>query len=389
MNKIKIVFLLGTLGIGGTEKQLLEILRRINRDRFELRVLSLPCFGKLRDEIESLNIPFSCLNTVSLAKGRFHPGSYVQLYQLLRDVVRYLKHEKPHIVQSYLFWTNIYGSIAAKIAGVPVIITGRRETLEKKYLRFPNLWLQNFSNLWATTIIANSLIVKQECLQQEKFVTSEKIQVIHNGLDVDRYNIQIDPQNQKKALQIPDNGHIVGIVARLHPRKGHRVFLKAAVQVLQAYPQTIFLVIGGDQGIQPELERFAQELGIRNSVVFTGERRDIPELLSILDVQVSTSFIEGLSNAILEGMASGKPIVATDVAGNPELVIHGQTGLLIPPGNPARLAEAIIQLLGNRSLCIQFGNAGKQRVNTLFRMDQTIFQSEALYQKLIHEGKLS
>ena len=112
MDKIKIVFILGTLDIGGTERQFLEIVRRLNRNCFEPRVLAFVCHGKLRTEIEALRISFTCLGFSGL-KGKFHLGSYIQLYKVIRDIIRYLKQERPHIVQSYLFWTNIYGSIAA------------------------------------------------------------------------------------------------------------------------------------------------------------------------------------------------------------------------------------------------------------------------------------
>jgi glycosyltransferase involved in cell wall biosynthesis len=379
--KIKIVFILGTLDIGGTERQFVETIRRLNCERFELRALAFGFHGKLQTEIEALHIPFTSLRFPDI-KGKFHPVSYLNLYKFIRNIVRYLKQENPHIVQSYLPWANMYGSIAAKIARVPVIITGRRVTVNEKYMhfpRFPHQWLQNLTNLWTTAVITNCHMVKQQALQLEKYMTSEKIRVIYNGIDLKRYTMNIDSTSQKKALQISDDAQIVGIVASLHSRKGHQDFLKAAALVLQTCSQTIFVLVGRNEGMQAILEELAEELDIRDSIIFTGERDDIPELLSMFDVQVSSSLAEGLSNAILEGMAVGNPIVATDIGGNPELVVQEQTGILVPPENPTRLAEAIIRLLGDRELQIRMGNAGRRRVESLFRFERMIQQTEAFY----------
>jgi glycosyltransferase involved in cell wall biosynthesis len=386
MSKIKIVFILGTLEIGGTERQFLELVRRIDRERFALRVLAFHCQGTVRDEVEALNIPFTCLNFFGL-KGKYRPISYWQLYCLLRDIAQYLRHEQPQIVQSYLFWANVYGSIAAKIAGVPVIITGRRTLLEAKYKRFPAQWLQHLSNLWATLIVSNSEAARQECLQHDRFVNAQKTVVIYNGIEAGPYAAACDAPAAKRALHLPEDALTVGMVANLHPYKGHRVFLHAAARVLQHCPHTRFLIVGRDRGIRAELERLADALGICEQVTFTGERTDIPKVLAVLDVQVSASFIESVSNALMEGMAAGKPIVATAIAGTPELVLHEQTGLLAPAGAPDALAGAIVRLLNNSALRQQMGQAGQQRIRQCFSMEQMIQQTEALYQKLAAAAK--
>jgi glycosyltransferase involved in cell wall biosynthesis len=297
-------------------------------------------------------------------------------------MTQYFSREKPHIVQSYLYWANIYGSLAAKIARVPVIMTGRRDTMEE-CRRFSRRWLQNFSNLWVTAVVTNSQNVKDHCLHRERFLHSSKIQVIYNGIEVNRYRVDSHLTEKKTVLQVPADAPVVGIIARLHPRKGHRDFLRAAACVLYTCPQPVFLIVGQDQGIQSELQTLAYELGISRSVIFTGDREDIPEILALLDVLVCASYIEGLSNAILEGMAAGKPVIATNVAGNPELVVHEQTGLLVPPGNPECLAAGILRLLENPGLRERFGEAGRERAAALFQMDQMIQRTEELYRSLV------
>ena len=171
--RIRIVFLLGTLRMGGTERQFLETIRRLDRRRFEPRVLALPDSGPIRAEIEALGVPVTCLG-MPPAQGAFRLSSLIGLGRMFRDMLRYLRREQPHILQSYQFWTNIYAAVAGKIAGTPVILTGRRESLDPKYRRAWKLALRDLSNRWATAILANSERVKAECLRAEP-MTVEKL----------------------------------------------------------------------------------------------------------------------------------------------------------------------------------------------------------------------
>lgn len=385
IGKIKIVFVLGELRIGGTEKQFLELMRRLNRAQFDPYVLAFNREGMVRTAIEQLQIPFTTLDFYG-TKGRFHLTSYIKLYKTLKNMIRYFQQEKPHIMQSYLPQANILGTLTAKIASVPVIITGRRATIDERYMiypRFPDQWLQNRLNRWSTIILANSSIVRQQCVQREKYVTAEKIQVVYNGINTDCYPVPIDREQYTTALHIPKTSTIVGIIANLHPRKGHEVFLSAAARVLKIYPETLFLIIGRDDGMKASLESLSRELQIEHAIMFTGERDDIPELLSLIDIQVSSSHIEGLSNALLEGMAAGKPIVATNVSGNPELVIDEHTGILVPPDNPERLATAILRLLADPELRSNMGKAARQRTEQVFKIEQMVSDTEKLYKNLV------
>lgn len=388
MDKIKIVYILGSLEIGGTERQFLEFMRRINRQRFDIRVLAFHCQGPVRQEIENMQIPFQCLNFFGLP-GKFRPASYWLLYRLLSSIAGYLRREQPHIVQSFLYWANVYGSIAAKMAGVPVIITGRRATMEPKYKRALGQWLQNLSNLLATCIISNSEAVKQETLHRDAFVNAEKVRVIYNGLDIGRYAGSANAPAIRRLLNISPQAPVVGIIANLQPRKRHQDLLQAAVQVVRTYPDAVFVIVGRDAGSRSELEALVRMLGLERSVLFTGERPDIPDLLASFDVQVLVSSIEGIPNAILEGMAAGKAIVATDVAGNSEALTHGETGLLVPVGNPDAIAAAILRLLDDVGLRKRLGLAAQTAVGRKFSMARMIQQTEDLYQNLVTPLRIS
>ena len=384
--RIRIVFLLGTLRMGGTERQFLETIRRLDRRRFDPRVLALPDSGPIRAEIEALGVPVARLG-MPPAQGAFRLSSLFHVLRMFRDVLRYLRRERPHILQSYQFWTNIYASVAGKIAGTPVILTGRRESLDPKYRRVWKLALRDLSNRWATAILANSERVRAECLRAERFLAPEKIQVIYNGVDFARYAVPQASLAIKAALNFPNDAPVVGVIARLHPRKGHRDFLNAAAIILRQQPDARFLLVGADQGMRPELEALASELGIADAVAFTGEQQEIPTLLAAIDILVSCSRIEGLSNAIMEGMAAGKAIIATNIDGTPELVRHEETGLLIPQGDPAQLAATALRLLHDSALRRRLGDAARERAKTLFQMDNMIQQTEAFYERCLRQAQ--
>lgn len=382
MEKIKIVFILGTLHADGAQKQFVELVRRMDRRRFDLRVLAFQGQGGIRADLDALNIPCESLEFVGL-KGKFRIESYWQLSRLLVAMTGYLRRERPQIVQSYLFWTNIYGCLAAKITGAPVMVTSRYSMTDTQYLKPLYMRLQNLANRWTTAIIANAQAVKEDCLRYEKCVTPEMIRVIYNGVDLDRYAPKSPDPAIRAALEIPVNAPLVGVIGTLSPYKNHQNFLRAASIVLQQIPAARFLLIGRDEGLLAPLQALAETLRIRRAVTFAGERKDMPEIIASLDVVVSSSSIEGFSNAILEGMAMGKPVVATAVGGSPEIVRHGETGFLVPSGDPAQLAERMAHLLGDAALREQMGRAGRSRVAAQFAMPNLINETSRFYEELV------
>ena len=181
---------------------------------------------------------------------------------------------------------------------------------------------------------------------------------------------------------VPKIGPCVTI-SRLQERyKGHDVFLNAWQVVVQRFPDAVALLIGEGQA-RAELEQRVAELGLGQAVRLLGSRDDARALLGLVDLVVHPSQQEGFSNAILEAMAAGKPVVATDVGGNPEAVVDGVTGLLVPPGDPGGLATAIIRLLGDPASREAFGKAGRARAAELFTLDGMIRKYEGLYERLI------
>ncbi|MCK5595141.1 glycosyltransferase, partial [bacterium] len=200
---------------------------------------------------------------------------------------------------------------------------------------------------------------------------------IYNGIDVEDFNKDFDYQARRKEIGVAEDELLVGIFARLYPQKGHKYFLEAASKINKAIDNVKFMIVG-EGPLESELKERAMKLGIRGKVIFTGLRHDIPELLHIVDVSVLSSFIEGFSNIILESMAAGKPVVATDVGGNSEAVINGETGFIVPSANSAKLANAIAKILDNKQLRIDMGRKARERV-TKFSIQEMARQTDNLY----------
>ncbi|RKY04929.1 hypothetical protein DRP77_02445, partial [Candidatus Poribacteria bacterium] len=213
------------------------------------------------------------------------------------------------------------------------------------------------------------------------------LSTVHNGIEIEAFNLDhrsIPPANIDPRLNGSDL--IVGSVGRLHPVKGYGYLLEAVPKVKAAVPRVKF-VIAGEGVLRRELEEKAERLGIGGTVLFLGHRDDIPEVLSCFDIFVLPSLTEGISISILEAMAASKPVIATDVGGNPEVVEGGTTVGLVKPENPDELARAIIALAENPTMRDALGRAGRKRVMERFSMKAMVSKYEGLYDDLISETR--
>jgi glycosyltransferase involved in cell wall biosynthesis len=224
--------------------------------------------------------------------------------------------------------------------------------------------------------------------------------VIYNGVDLKKFNYNSSRMRmeKRKEFNVTGSQKVVGIVANLAINKDHRTFIRAASKVLKEYPDTVFFVVGGTQKRSGnhisyesviDLRGFAQKYGCENKIVFTGQRFDVPRLLAMFDVVVLASRhgTEGFSNAILEASAAGIPVVATNVCGNSEAVLNGQTGFVIPEKDPDQMAEKILYLLRNTEDAVRLGRQGMVRINTLFSLNVMVNKNELLYDELLAKRK--
>jgi len=185
-------------------------------------------------------------------------------------------------------------------------------------------------------------------LHKYEHIHSKKLMVIHNGINFDRFQISINKEKKRKELGIKNNGPIIGMVGRLSNEKGISYLLNAMPEVIQKIP-TLNLIIAGNGSEEKKLKEEASKLNINNNVFFIGARMDIPEVLNVLDVFVLPSLREGLPMVLLEAMAAGCAIIASDVGGIPTLIKNDWNGLLIPPASPPKLSKAILELISDNS----------------------------------------
>jgi glycosyltransferase involved in cell wall biosynthesis len=375
---LHVLFVTQSLELGGTEKQVVALADRLNTHRISCSIFTFQKDGALKEEVQSKRIR---LYTGGLSKGDI-PRRCWKIAAAQWKLVRCIREVKPTVLHAYLPLTTFLGAVAAEVAGVPRIIISKR-ALGTHQDRHPLLRIvDRLANALSDIITVNSKAVWRDTIQRDH-VAPSKLRLIYNGIDyakIDRVG-STNLSRLKRDLKIGANEKIILNVANYIPYKGHFDLLRAAHIVLREAPESKFLLVGEDRGLLGQLQVMAAELGIQRQALFLGKRQDIRELLTISHVSVSASHEEGFSNAILEAMAAGLPVVATDVGGSPEAVLEGITGWLVPPRRPDILASRILSLLKNADQASAFGQRGRMRIQKSFSMNRMVESHLDLYRE--------
>ncbi len=231
-------------------------------------------------------------------------------------------------------------------------------------------------------IVAVSKDIERHMVEN-KGIRADKIHIIHSGIDTAKFNLPEKPTHLRKRWGVKPEEVLIGTVAVLRNKKGHRFLIRAAVDVLKQHPDTKFLFVGGG----PKETEIRQEIaakGLRNKFILTGTRQDIPEILNSMDIFVLPSQMEALGQAIAEAMAAGLPVVASNVGGIPELALDGKTGYLVPHSDSKALASAINKLLANPRTAKEMGQAGQKYVQQKFDCRHMIDKTAQLYRQLLN-----
>ncbi|MDP2923095.1 MAG: glycosyltransferase [Candidatus Omnitrophota bacterium] len=364
---VKILYLINNIKEAGAQKHLEDVLLGLDKTKFEPWLVTLKDANEIRDvKVASLNI--NKIYDINGVRG-------------LMKLIKLVRKEQFGIIHSYLFSENILGAIAGKVAKVPVIITSRRDTGMLYQNKFHYFLMYRLTNIFVNKIICVSNAVKEAVISKEK-ANPVQIEVIYNGVDSKKFQVTGHKSQLKDSLGIKENEFVVGMIANLGWIKGHKDFIEAAGIVLKEIPNVKFLLVGSG----PLLESLrSQVAGLRleEKVLFLGTRKDIPELLSIMDVSVNASYSEGMSNTILQSMAAGVPVVATAVDGNLETVVDGVTGILVPPKDPQAMAKAIVRILKDRELARRMGESAKKTIHERFTIQIMLKNMEDLYKRLL------
>ncbi|MFX0197534.1 MAG: glycosyltransferase family 4 protein, partial [Candidatus Hodarchaeota archaeon] len=220
----------------------------------------------------------------------------------------------------------------------------------------------------------------QKSVIEERHVLPQKTMTIQYGVDTGKF-YPIRGRTIRDELGISKEARVLGTVARFTEQKGHQYLIDAAPKIVSAFPDVYFVFVG-DGPLRSELHFKVHQLGLDSQVLFLGFRSDVRDLLNAFDVFVLPSLYEGLPNVVLEAMACGKPVIATEVDGTPEAVVQGETGILVPTQDSEALANAIIELLGDRRKVEEMGRRGRERVEMKFSLDSEINKFVELYERL-------
>lgn len=375
MRTIKVLHLITELSIGGAQSALFRLLENFGDASFEH---SVACFfnaeGATANQIRALNIPVFDLRM----NNKFRVDALGRLFGLLRQ-------KKPDLLHAWMFHANLAGRILGHLAGIPIIISSERTMGQESRLRY---WLNRHSISLVDQVVCVSESVADFAVHQIG-LPSDKISVIPNGVDPAQYRNLPSKQQARKSLSLPIDGVIIAAIGRPRPVKGYQYLLKAFVQASESFPQTQLLFVGNGPD-RPGLVDQAQSLGVRSRVIFYDDTINIPQILASLDMLALPSLFEGMPNIALEAMAAALPVLATAVGGTPEVVIDGETGLLVPPGDAEALTSAITRLLKNPQLREEMGQAGRKRVESEFSINNTVREVKRLYVNLVtQKGMMS
>lgn len=304
----------------------------------------------------------------------------------VRALFGILRKERPDILHAYLPAANVIGPIAARLSRVRRVIVSKRALADYKE-GFPLLRkVESLGNRLADVVSVNSDAVRKDVERTERNWEG-KFRKIYNGVAPIESWTPEETRAFRRREGIPGDALVALCVSNFYPYKGHEELVEAAARVVPAFPKVIFLMVGRDSGTMEATRTRVRERGIEGSVRFVGGRTDVPNLLRASDLFVHPSREEGFSNAILEAMAAGLPVVACDVGGNPEAVVDGRTGRLVPPRDPERFAGAMVELIADESKRKIFGEAGLRRAAERFSLDRMVGEMESLYESLARGGR--
>ncbi len=372
-----VLHLIGSFHQGGSESQAVQLARLLQESgRYRVLVASMDSAGPLRRDIDRLNIGYVPEYKLTCFYN-LHAASQ------LRRFAAYLRTQRVAILHTHDFYTNVFGMWAGALAGVPVRIAARRESSSIR--SSSKRALERFSYRVATRVVANCEEVRRQLI--EEGVVARKIEVIYNGVDLTRMRgARLANRSEVAAsFGLPTNPErrFITIVANLRlPVKGHVTFLRAARIVSEAAPHAAF-VIAGEGELIGQMRSLAGELGILSQTFFLGNCPRIPELLSVTEIGVLSSLHEGFPNAILEYMAAGCPVVATDVGGVREAAIDEETGYLVRAGDYQALAQRIVALLDDPKKAHAMGVRGRTVAEQRFSLDAQLDSTTMLYKKIL------
>jgi glycosyltransferase involved in cell wall biosynthesis len=365
-----IAFFSPELVSGGTQRHLLEVLKLIDRSRFTPIVICAKGRGPLGEAVRAVGVELVELDLGPSMLSR-------DFVRCVREATAALRVHRVRIIQYFEWRAGLIALLAARRAGGCRVVAARRSVPKERGVQ----------RMLAELVVraADRIVVNAEMLRPSGRA-GERTDVIPSGVDTDRFAPSSTRAAAKASLGLTAERPLIGTVGRLEPRKGTSTLL-AALAVLRAGGRhDAALVVVGDGPLRAELAADAERLGVASHVQLLGDRSDVRDVLEALDVFVLPSRTEGMSNALLEGMAMALPVVATAVGGTPEVIADGKSGLLVPADDPKAMAAAIARLLDDAAFATRLGAAARATVEERYGARNMVRRLEAVYAAVAHPG---
>jgi len=371
-SRIRVIQLLPSLEIGGMEVLAATLASRLDRRRFDPSVCCFDGLGPLADELEAQGVGVMLL--------RRRPG--IDLGYPLR-LRRRLRSEGTDVLHAHNATAFFYGTIAARLSGAAAAVFTEHDRVHPDRVRIR--WTHRILSRFATRSVAVSEFLARALRRGEGF-PANRLVTIPNGIDEEALAAGSDREGARRALGLAPDGPVIGVVAGLKPVKNHPVMLRAFRRVRDRIAGSRLLFVG-DGPQRDELRELATELRISADVHFLGFRRDVGAVLAAVDVVALASSSEGLPLAVLEAMACARPVVATDVGAISEAVVPGETGRLVPPGDPEALADALVWVLEDPARARELGRRGRERFRARFTLERMVRAYEEVYETVLAEAR--
>jgi L-malate glycosyltransferase len=360
-----VVQVLYSLEIGGVEKLAVTLGAHLDRRRFRPAICALDRDGVLSEDLLRYGIPYYVLWRKGIEAG------------VLGRLYRCFRQEKARVVHTHQFAQLLFSLLPAKACGARIVHTEHEYYLYRKDARARRIFKQLTRFCSAFTVVGPEVA---RYYTEELGVSSSRMHVIANAVDLDQF--RFGAQDSRPQFGLSDEEVVFGIVGRLEPEKDHRTLLRA-FQTLIAHGQAARLVIVGDGSLRAELESQCRALDIERHVTFLGARSDVPQVLAAFDVFVLSSVQEGVPLSVVEAMAAGKPVIATDIGGLRLLVKPAINGLLVPPADAVAFEAAMRELAGNAALRQEMGKQGRQMAHESFGVSVMINRYQDLYESVL------
>ncbi|MFV1967372.1 MAG: glycosyltransferase [Pirellulaceae bacterium] len=363
---LRVLEIIPTLVRGGAEKQMTLLATRLPRDDFDVHVAVLTQSGPYEETLAQNDVPVTLIHK----RWKMDPAAYGRLRRFIRRL-------RPDLVHTWIFAANCYGRQAAFAAGVPRVVAGER--CVDRWKVWHELAMDRYLARRTARIAVNSSGVRDFYVQHG--LPPEKFEVIPNGIEPSKEPVTVTREELLRELQLPADARLIGAVGRLWPQKRYKDLIWSA-ELLRATRDDTHLLILGDGPQRERLERYAEQVEVPHRVHFLGQQSDVRRWLAHLDCFWLGSGYEGQSNGLMEAMLAGVPCVATDIPGNRDLIVHEQTGYLVPVGDSAAFARQSMLLLDDRDLARSIAERARQRMLEEFSVDTMVGRYAELYREL-------